>query len=101
MKTCISFTLFAMMAGICGCDASSDQRILAAHMVEHLEKNGFKGRMVGGTGSSMNVFQKSGWYINLMFRGKITADMDLATVKKKFTRVALDQLPTPGLDVQG
>ena len=65
------------------------------------KKNGFKGRMVGGTGSSMNVFQKPGWYINLMFKGKVTPDMDLATVKKNFTRVALDKLPTAGLDVKG
>ena len=65
------------------------------------KKNGFKGRMVGSTGSSMNVFQKPGWYINLMFKGKITADMDLAAVKKNFTRVAINKLPTAGLDVKG
>jgi hypothetical protein len=63
--------------------------------------NGFKGRMVSGTGSSMNVFQKPGWYINLGFKGKITRDMDLAAVKKKFKYVALDRLPTPGLDISG
>ena len=70
-------------------------------LTETDKKNGFKGRMVGGTGSSMNVFQKKGWYINLMFKGKVTADMDAATLQKKFTRVALDKLPTPGLDVKG
>lgn len=65
------------------------------------KENGFKGRMVGRTGSSMNVFQKPGWYINLIFKGKITPDMDAATLQKNFTRVALDKLPTPGLDIKG
>ena len=65
------------------------------------KKNGFKGRMISGSRSSMNVFQKPGWYINLLFKGKITADMDADTLQKKFTRVALDKLPTPGLDVKG
>lgn len=44
MKFCVPLVLFATVAGISGCDASSDQRILAAHMVEHLNENGFKGR---------------------------------------------------------
>jgi len=70
-------------------------------LVETDKTNGFKSRMVGGTGNSMNVFRKPGWYINLMFKGRITPDMDAATLQKKFTRVALDKLPTPGLAVKG
>lgn len=70
-------------------------------IVETDKENAFKGRMVGGTGSSMNVFSKPGWYINLGFQGKITADMTAADLQKKFKYVALDKLPTPGLDVTG
>lgn len=70
-------------------------------IVESDAKNTFNGRMVGGTGTSMHVFSKPGWYINLMFKGKITPEMKLSAVQDAFKRVALDKIPTPGLDVKG
>jgi hypothetical protein len=65
------------------------------------KKNGFKGRKFIGRDTIMYVYQKDGWYINLMFKGEIKPNENVKNVRKRFLRVALDRLPTPGLDVSG
>lgn len=46
-------------------------------------------------------FQQPGWWVSFAFHGELSADTPLKTVKKKFWYVALDRLPTPGLDLPG
>ncbi|NQU24354.1 MAG: hypothetical protein HQ567_23980 [Candidatus Nealsonbacteria bacterium] len=73
-------------------------------LVEKVEKaadGGFAGRKVIGRKSTMFVYRKPGWYMSLGFSDAIEADTPLATVRQRFKYVALDRLPTPGLDVPG
>ena len=46
-------------------------------------------------------FQQSGWWVSFAFRGEHSADTPLATLRQGFWYVALDRLPTPGLDLPG
>ncbi len=62
---------------------------------------GFVGRKIAGRNSTMFVYRKSGWYLSLGFSDVIGPDTPLATVRQRFKYVALDRLPTPGLDVPG
>jgi hypothetical protein len=65
------------------------------------DKTGFVGRPITGSQSTMFVYQRPGWYINLGFAGKVTPKMTVEQVRKQFKYVALDRLPLPGLDVPG
>ena len=46
-------------------------------------------------------FQQPGWWVSLAFHGELSAKTPLKTLKEKFWYVALDRLPTPGLDLPG
>ena len=46
-------------------------------------------------------FQQSGWRVSFAFHGELSAKTPLKTLEKKFWYVALDRLPTPGLDLPG
>jgi hypothetical protein len=45
--------------------------------------------------------QQPGWMLSFMFKGEITKDTPLEEVRKQFWRVALNRLPTPGLELPG
>lgn len=47
------------------------------------------------------TYQKSGWQVSFAFRGELNAATPLETLNKEFWYVALDRLPTPGLDLPG
>ncbi len=47
------------------------------------------------------TLKQPGWRVSFTFRGEISADTPLATVRDRFWHAALDQLPTPGLDLPG
>jgi len=70
-------------------------------IVEKAPAPGFVGRPVIGRKDTMFVLSKPGWYVSLGFSGAIGPDTPLATVKQRFKYIALDRLPTPGLDVKG
>jgi hypothetical protein len=70
-------------------------------LVEEDTETGFAGRGIAGSKSTMFVLQKPGWYVNLGFSGVISADTPVKTMRKRFKYVALNRLPTPGLDVPG
>lgn len=46
-------------------------------------------------------FQQPGWRLSLAFHGEHTAETPLKTLNEKFWYVALDRLPTPGLELSG
>jgi len=46
-------------------------------------------------------FQQDGWWLSLAFKGELSADTPKKTLQGRFWYVALDRLPTPGLDLPG
>ncbi len=46
-------------------------------------------------------FQQEGWWVSFAFKGEHTADTPTKTLQKNFWYVALDRLPTPGLNLPG
>jgi len=46
-------------------------------------------------------FQQPGWWVSLAFHGELSAKTPTKTLQKKFWYIALDRLPTPGLDLPG
>jgi hypothetical protein len=70
-------------------------------LVEKADDTGFVGRKVIGRSSTIFTYQKPGWWISLGFSEVIDAETPLAVVRKRLKYVALDRLPTPGLDVPG
>jgi hypothetical protein len=46
-------------------------------------------------------FQQPGWSVSFAFHGELSAKTPLKTLEEKFWYVALDRLPTPGLDLPG
>ena len=67
------------------------------------EKSGsaFKARYVAGVNSTSLDFRQDGWWVTVGISGKVTNDDKFDDLRKRLTFVALDQLPTPGLDVSG
>lgn len=70
-------------------------------IVEKAAAPGFVGQKIIGRKSTMFVLSKPGWRVSLGFSGEITPDTPLETVRQRFKYIALNQLPTPGLDVKG
>jgi len=92
--------------------ASGDPKTVAARwldglgdkglvIIEKAAAPGFVGRKITGRKSTMFIMHKPGWYMSLGFDGPIGPDTPLATLKNSFKYIALNQLPTPGLDVKG
>ena len=79
-------------------DARTDSGLV---IVENDVKTAFTIRPVAGRKSSMMIYQKSGWYLSLGFDGAITEKTPLKTVRKQLKYVALNRLPTPGLNAPG
>jgi len=46
-------------------------------------------------------FQQPGWWVSLAFHGELSAKTPLETLRKRFWYIALDRLPTLGLDLPG
>jgi hypothetical protein len=46
-------------------------------------------------------FQQDGYRVSLAFQGELSADTTKETLQDRFWYVALDRLPTPGLDLPG
>jgi len=46
-------------------------------------------------------FQQGDWWVSLAFKGELTADTSKEVLQSNFWYVALDRLPTPGLDLPG
>ncbi|NQT38633.1 MAG: hypothetical protein HQ581_14145 [Planctomycetes bacterium] len=65
------------------------------------DEPGFVGRNVIGRQSTVFVLHKPGWYMSLGFSDVIEPGTPPATVRERLKYVALDRLPTPGLDVPG
>jgi predicted secreted protein len=70
-------------------------------LVEKGPAPGFVGRKIAGRKSTMFVYSKPGWYLSLGFSGPITPKTPLKTLKQSFKYIALNQLPTPGLKIEG
>jgi hypothetical protein len=70
-------------------------------VIEEESETGFIGRKVAGRNSTYFVLNKDGWYISLGFDGTVDRDTSLKQIRKSFKYIALDKLPTPGLEVPG
>ncbi len=46
-------------------------------------------------------FQQDGYWVSLAFKGELSPDTTKETLQDRFWYVALDRLPTPGLDLPG
>ncbi len=68
---------------------------------EQITEGSFVAQSISGSGNSMAILSHGGWYITLGFSGPITADTSLETVQERLLYVAMDRLPTPGLEVEG
>ena len=68
---------------------------------ESSTKTALSGRYVRGANSTSFDFNQAGWQLTVGFSGKVTVDTKLDDLRKRLTFVALDKLPTPGLEVPG
>ena len=62
---------------------------------------GFVGSQVAGSQSTMFVFSDDHWSITLGFDSAVDGKTPLATLRQKFSYIALDKVPTPGLKIPG
>ena len=63
--------------------------------------DGFVGRPIAGSKNTMFVFSHDGWYITLGFEGAVSEKTPLETLREKWSYIALDKVPTPGLEQEG
>lgn len=68
---------------------------------EKRAESGFVGRPIAGSKNTMFVLSDGPWYITLGFEGAVSADTPLETLREKFSYIALDRVPLPGLDLPG
>jgi hypothetical protein len=62
---------------------------------------GFVGAQIAGSQDTMYVLSNKGWQVTLGFKGKISPDDSVESLNKRLAYVALDNIPTPGLEVKG
>lgn len=65
------------------------------------DEGGFEIQDIVGSNSVMAVLSQDKWRITIGFSGPIDADTPLKTVQDRLSYVALDRLPTPGLEIEG
>lgn len=66
------------------------------------EKNaGFIGAAINGSSDTMYTLNCDGWYVTLGLQGKLQADNTAASLQERLKFIALDKVPTPGLEVIG
>jgi len=68
---------------------------------EEIEKGGLVGKYIAGAKSTSFQLNEGGWFVTVGFSGKVTSDTSLKDLQKRLKYVALDKLPTPGLNVPG
>ena len=68
---------------------------------EKRAKAGFVGQAIAGSKNTMFVLNDGDWYITLGFEGAVSGDTPLASLREKFSYIALDRLPLPGLKLPG
>lgn len=77
-----------------------DGKIILAY--ESAEKTeGFVGAAINGSPDTMYTLNRDGWYVTIGLQGKLQADDTAASLQKRLKFVALDKVPTPGLEVKG
>ena len=62
---------------------------------------GFTGAAINGSSDTMYTLNCDGWYVTLGLQGKLQADDTAASLQERLNFIALDKVPTPGLDVKG
>lgn len=65
------------------------------------EGAGFVGREIVGSENTMFVLSDDLWSITLGFEGAVNGKTPLETLRQKFSYIALDKVPTPGLAIPG
>ena len=70
-------------------------------VIDEKLKEGFVGEKVVGCNSTYYVLSKEGWFVTLGFDGQFDKNSTLKQLKSGFKYIALDRLPTPGLDQGG
>jgi hypothetical protein len=93
---------------------SDEAKAAAAMWLDGLDKKGLvlsekiKGRgfMVAYSPSGLGrvtkfTLEQSDWWVSLVFRGELTPETPIETLKNNLLYVTLDRLPTPGLDLPG
>ena len=66
------------------------------------EKNeGFIGAAINGSSDTMYTLNCDGWYVTLGLQGQLQADNTAASLQERLKFIALDKVPTPGLEVIG
>ena len=68
-------------------------------LVEKFDDGGFEGRQVVGSGAMQYDLTDAGYRVTLGFSAGFSDQPSLKEVREKFKYVALDRLPTPGLEV--
>ena len=65
------------------------------------DAKGFAGQPIAGSKNTMFILSDDNWYITLGFEGEVTEDSTVETLRDKWSYIALDKVPTPGLAVDG
>ena len=63
-------------------------------------EEGFQGEVVNAN-SCIYFLQKSPWYVTVSFKTPLQPEMTLPEIEAAFQYIALDRLPTPGLEAKG
>ncbi len=71
-------------------------------VVEEVSKKiAFKRRYNKSVKSTSFQFSQEGWWVSVAFSGEVTAKTSLKELRKRVKYVALDKVPTPGLEIPG
>lgn len=66
-----------------------------------IKEPGFAGKAIVGSADTMHVLESKGWQVTLGFQGKLSREDSAATLDRRLKYVALDRIPTPGLEIKG
>jgi len=62
---------------------------------------GFKGSGIAGSTDTMYVLRTNDWWVTLGFKGTVQVTDTAAELSNRLKYIALDRMPTPGLEVKG
>lgn len=62
---------------------------------------GFAGAAISGSPDTMYTLNRDGWSVTIGLQGKLQPDDTAASLQKRLKFIALDRVPTPGLEVKG
>lgn len=81
--------------------ALGEKGLVIAEKRQHPEDAGFVGQAIAGSKNTMFVLSDHRYSITLGFEGAVDETTPLDTLREKFSYIALDTVPTPGLEIPG